>query len=452
MTDVGIIIMKILLTNPPINQKDLIRTTPEDTAEVLPPLGLGYLASYLEMQGHSVRIWDGFVEPYHPKDLYEIVEKYDLLGIQVMTTFAHQSYEFAETLKSRFQDKPIVLGGTHVSALPQEAIKNPFVDYVVAGEGEVTLAELCGALEQGKNIENIWGVYSRSTNGTVRFGGPREMSKVDSMPFPARHLFNWDKYSVADGSDGMRMAILTSRGCPYSCAFCSSSKLWQRARFHSAEYITREIKSLTTEYGVRAFDIWDDLFTINKRRLRKLVSLMEKERLLGETTFTCMARVNTLDEEVCSLLRDLGVTSLNFGFESGNQRILNMLKGGVAVEDNKKAIQLARESGFQVYGSLILGSPTETIEEMRDTINFIDYAKENGVDSLWAFVMTPFPGTEMWEIAKKRGKVSDDMGWSTLHLHNSDDPLLVDDEMREEFGEIWITVKERLSGFNYNSK
>jgi radical SAM superfamily enzyme YgiQ (UPF0313 family) len=399
------------------------------------------------MQNHSVNIWDGFVEQHDSENLYQMMAEYDLLGIQVMTTFAHQAYEFAETLKSIFPDKPIVLGGTHVSGLPIEAIKKPFVDYVVIGEGEITLAELCNALEHGRSTESIFGLYSHS-NGNVRFRGHREMEKnIDALPPPARHLFNWERYSIVDDSDKIRLAILTSRGCPYSCAFCSSSKLWQRVRFHSAEYIVREIKHLTERYDVKTFDIWDDLFTTNKRRLKELVDLMQEEELLGEVTFTCMARANTLDEEVCSLLKKLGVSSLNFGFESGNPRILKMLKGGLTLEMNKKAIQLAKKYGFQVYGSLILGSPTETIEEMNDTINFIDYAKAHGVDNLWAFVMTPFPGTEMWEIAKRRGKVSDDMDWSILHLHNSEEALLVDDGMREEFRDIWLTVKDKLSGF-----
>jgi radical SAM superfamily enzyme YgiQ (UPF0313 family) len=159
-----------------------------------------------------------------------------------------------------------------------------------------------------------------------------------------------------------------------------------------------------------------------------------------------MARANTIDEEICVLLKRLGVVFLNFGFESGNPRVLKMLKQNVTPEQNKNAILLAKKYGFYVFGSLIFGTPSETIKEMKDTIKFIDFAIKNKIDGLWTFVMTPFPSTQVWEIAKQRNKVNKDMDWSLLSHQNLEKPLLLDSDISiEKFRQILFIARKKLN-------
>ena len=170
--------MKILLMNPPMKEKELFTKSSKETASRIPPLGLAYLGAYLEKQGHEVMIWDGFVERDSWEEIKKKAEKYDLLGIHVLTSFALRSYQFAKFLKEKLPNKPIVLGGCHVSALPIEAITNPFIDYVVVGEGEITLAELCWVLENKKyKIKDVLGVYYKDKKNTIRFNGQRPLIK-----------------------------------------------------------------------------------------------------------------------------------------------------------------------------------------------------------------------------------------------------------------------------------
>ncbi|MDP6459383.1 MAG: radical SAM protein, partial [Candidatus Hydrothermarchaeota archaeon] len=177
-----------------------------------------------------------------------------------------------------------------------------------------------------------------------------------------------------------------------------------------------------------------------------IAKLFKQEGISGRVTFHCHPRANLMDDETCRLLKELGVTTINFGFESGSERMLHYLKGGsVTVEDNKRAVILGKKYGFSVVGSLIFGSPGERIDDMRKTLVFIDFFDKNRGDNLWHFVMTPFPGTPIWEIAKERGKVSDDMDWDLLRHQNIDKPLLLDPGVDlEEFKRIFNDVEERI--------
>ncbi len=167
-------------------------------------------------------------------------------------------------------------------------------------------------------------------------------------------------------------------------------------------------------------------------------------------TIACQARSDSITEETCKVLKDLNTLTIGFGFESGSERVLAYLKKNTTtVEKNRNAILMCKKYGFRVFGSLIFGSPTETIAEMRESIDFIRFAKQNGADGIWCFVMTPFPGTEMWEVAKQREKVSDtDMNWDILTHQNIDNPLLLDESIdKKEFKNVFLEAREELNYF-----
>lgn len=413
-----------------------------------PPIGLASLATYLKRRAglEGTVVVDGVFDAVH-----ERLEKLkpDLIGISAMTVHYGAAIRAARAIRT-YSRAQIVIGGVHISTLPQ-SLHEAF-DFAVVGEGEETLREVAarfaerGPLAAG-DLSEIAGVAYRGKDGRVRLATPRPLAgDLDEIPFPDLGFLD-ERYFRPREEVGLRMVarcapMLTARGCPYRCVFCSTASFWGRFRQHSVEAVVEHVRHLVEEMGVGVINILDDMFTLGKKRLEETRALMESKGLLGKVVFTCNARSNHIDDEMCSLLRSLGVGNLNFGFESGSDRMLDYLKvGSVTVEKNRRAVTTCKRHGLVVYGSLMFGCPGETIEEMRQTLGFIDFARREGADYLWSFVATPFPQTPFWEEAKKRGRISDDMDWEheTLFSHqNSDRPLLADVEpgaFRAVFGE-----------------
>jgi radical SAM superfamily enzyme YgiQ (UPF0313 family) len=206
----------------------------------------------------------------------------------------------------------------------------------------------------------------------------------------------------------------TARGCPYKCQFCTSCHFWVKVRSFSIEWTVNEMQSLV-KMGCDHITIVDDVFAINKRRLKEIGDLIRKDSLHSRARFCCNAKTDLMDEEYCDLLERLNCKDVFFGFESGNERVLSWLKNNrVTVEDNKRTIELCVRRGFKVVGNCILGSPTETEEELKDTIKFIDWAKAHGAFRVMLSVLTPFPGTPVWEEFKRRGNGGPDMNYDSL--------------------------------------
>lgn len=419
-----------------------------------PPLGLTSIATYLkqEMHFHNSRIIDINFE-----NVYETIKRsnFDLIGISAMTIEYNEAIRLAQWTKEEL-DIPVIIGGVHISTLHQ-SLKNCF-DLGVIGEGEQTMLELVQLFEKKgefteQNCKEIPGLIFRRGNHIITTKRRPPILPLDKIPVPDREfqdrrylrrrpLETWSEF-------GVETSILTSRGCPYKCVFCSTTQFWQKLRFHSPEHVISEVKYLVDNYKVDHIQIWDDLFTIHKKRLKKIAIGLREEGIVDEVKFNCQARADSIDDELCRILKSMNVELLIFGFESGSERILNYLKRGtVSVKDNQNAIRLCRKHGLRVQGSVIFGSPGETLHDMEMTLNFIDFAKQNGVERIWSFVMTPFPATEVWQIAKTRGKVSDDMNWDLLSHQNVDDPLLLDDNLNiEDFKRIFFKSRDKQTYF-----
>ncbi|MCX6695316.1 MAG: radical SAM protein [Candidatus Altiarchaeota archaeon] len=413
------------------------------------PFGLISLATYARDKGgfNDIKIIDlNFSEP-------DEVAKYkpDLIGISAMTVDYGKAISLAEHFRNT-TEVPIILGGVHISTLP--ASFKPVFDVGVVGEGEETLLELLRLFENKgefnpKDLESIMGVVYRSDEWLKQTPRRPLIEPLDIIPIPDRDYMDPKYFEPTlifyQNQVVPKAHMMTSRGCPYKCVFCSTSKFWSKIRFHSAEHVVEEIKYLHNKYGVKHISIEDDLFTVNLDRLEEIKKGLAREGLLGEVTFNCQPRANTISERTCQIMRDLNVKTLGFGFESGCEKTLKYLKGGsVTVQQNKEAVKMCVKYGFNVTGSLIFGSPGETIPDMEETLKFIDFLHEAGAANVWNFVMTPFPGTQMWEIAKQRGKVSDDMDWNKLSHHNISGPLLLDDNIPiSEFESIVKTANEK---------
>jgi radical SAM superfamily enzyme YgiQ (UPF0313 family) len=329
----------------------------------------------------------------------------------------------------------------------------------VIGEGENIIVELCKSLyREGsfttQQLKEICGLVYWDNGKLTKTPIAPLIDNLDDIPLPDfglldKHYFR-RKWIVWNETMGRSMKIITSRGCPYNCVFCASKQIWKIVRLHSAERIFKEVKELVSRWDIDHIYIDDDLFIINKARLEQFAELMEQNGLSNKVAFFCSARTDLLDETVCQILRRIGVRALNFGFESGSDRVLRYLKGdNILVESHRKALDLCNKYGFKVWGSLMLGSPTETIEDMRKTSQFIDFAITHGCQRLGAFVATPLPGTEFWEIAKKYGRVSDNMNWDLIDYGNCYQPLVLEpninpDEFRKIFAEITVKLDRLL--------
>lgn len=376
------------------------------------PLGLAFLSSYLKkyLPGTIVKISVGVsseLDRFKP----------DVVGISAVTQNFGIAMRYAEEAKRK--GCVVVLGGVHISTLPESL--PPYVDVGVIGEGEETFLEILKRYPQ-RDFGSIKGVVFYKDDTSLIVTQPREpIEDLDSIPFPDRSILKIDKHAY----------IMTSRGCPFRCRFCSSSRFWRGVRFASAEYVADEISLLVREFAVERITIYDDLFTAKKSRLRRLVELLEKEQIVSRVKFSCSSRANITDEETICLLKRMGVVSIGFGLESGNERILQFLKGDdIRLADSIHAISLAKKHQLFVNGSFIIGLPDETREEILDTYNFM---KALQLDSTDVYVLTPFPGTYFWEVASRKRLVSQNMKWEKLNTNftkiKKDDAIILSDKL-----------------------
>lgn len=421
------------------------------------PLGLICIATYVMKKDASINTK---IIDINFEDVIGTIKKtrFDIIGINAMTVEYGEAIKIAHKIR-RETSAPLITGGPHISTLPESL--DPIFDIGVIGEGEQTMHELTQVFKRdGKfnqdNLSEVDGLVYRK-EGQLFYTNPRTLvPNLDSFPIPDYSLVNRRYFQYRNlntwGEFGIEASIITSRGCPYKCIFCSTTQLWKRVRQHSPEYVAKTVEYLVDEFNVDHIQIWDDLFTINKTRLRSMAQLFKENGMTKKVKFNCQPRTDLIDEEFCDILIDLNIPLVLFGFESGSDKILKLLKGGkVSVEQNKNAILMCVKRGIKVQGSVIFGSPGESLEDMQKTLDFIDFAIKAKADRIWSFVMTPFPATKIWEIAKERGKVSNNMDWSLLSHQNIDHPLLLDDDIPiKEFVKIFKKGRAKLNRMKWN--
>ncbi len=393
-----------------------------------PPLGIGYMISALREKFGKDAIEFRVINSELEKNILEF--KPDIVGISSVTMNYNIAKEHAKTTKRH--SIPVLIGGYHISDVPSSITED--MDIAVIGEGETTICELVDVfMRKGffdvEELKNIDGIIYRGS-GKIKATKRRELIKpLDDIPLPARDVLEMQNYSY----------MFTSRGCPYNCVFCSSTRFWSNVRLFSAEYVFNEIKYLIENYGAKHIHFYDDLFTINKKRIKDIIKLLEENGYLGKVQFSGHGRANLIDEKMAKLLKKIGFKAVPIGFESSNKETLKYLKGGsVTVEDNQRAVRLIKKYGMRVHGSFIIGAPKETRSQIMETFEFI---KNNDFDEIFVNLLTPLPGTPLWEYAKSRGLVSDDMDWDKLKFKFADDyksSIIVSEVLsREELKELF---------------
>ena len=381
--------MKILLVNP--SYHDVYRTFDF----VLPPLGLTYIAAVLAESNYDVKIVDlnvGEDQQSIPHD------NWDLVGITLDTSRYYKGMEYARMLKSR--GTKVVVGGPHASFMAEEILGSGSADFVVRGEGEHTMLELVKTLSEGGSLKEIKGL-SHTFNREVIHNPERTYSDdLDTLPFPARHLLDMDKYRTSKLGTRSITSILTSRGCPYQCSFCASSKLagtFWRAR--SVESIVEEIQFVKDTYGYRAFAFVDDNFTLNPQRVIDLCQEICKRG--WDVHWWCFSRVDTIvnNPEMVSLMYEAGCRSTYIGIESRNQETLDFYNKKISADISRKAISILKENKIEMTASFIIGALNEDRDMVEDTLRF---AKSLNPNTVSFTILTPYPGTDLFEQVKDR--------------------------------------------------
>ncbi len=373
------------------------------------PVAFGYIIAYLRKHfSHDFE----YVVTDNPEEL--INADVDIVGFSSVTRALNKAISDAGKIKKSL-DIPLILGGSHVTGLPESLPK--VFDVGVVGEGEQTFLELMVLFaEKGRvdcsGLANINGLVYRDEGTSLKITEKRQfVAEIDLLPHPEREYykkFNADPY------------LTSSRGCPYRCVFCLTAKTWgYKYRCFSAKYVVNEIKSIINEFPAavkKEVFFADDLFVSNKKRLREFISCLKSEGLLGKYRIAGNVRANLVDREFCDLLIEAGFYRVNFGLESASEKVLSYLKcDSLTVEQIQNALNLLYEYGIVVKNSFIIGSPGETEDDLAMTYEFINKNMRQGkmLEAL-ANTMIPFPGTAIWEYAAKKGLVSVDMDWDKI--------------------------------------
>lgn len=395
---------RVLLVNPPmLTEQGRYIDGYQGVRPKLPTLGLAYIAAVLEKGGHEVRIIDGMAEITSAEKIAGICESFDIVGITSITFLALLSCGVAKAVREHNKNIPVIMGGPHASVLPEEVLQDKNVDYVVIGEGENTFLELVEALEAKGSIENIKGIGYRKDGKVILTQNRPIQENLDQMPLPARHLLPMSSYRSSEVRAKRHPALhmMSSRGCPYNCSFCSNKIMHRfKLRMHSPERVIEEMSVLVKDYGAKEIHFWDDCFVFDEERIYKICDLLHKSRL--KIPWDCEATMGRVNLKMLKEMRRAGCFSVSYGIEVGSdERLRKINKGWLNRDKIRQVLKLTHESGLRARGYFMFGFVGETLEEMEQTIQF---AKELDLDFATFSLLVPLPGTDDYERAKKEGR------------------------------------------------
>jgi radical SAM superfamily enzyme YgiQ (UPF0313 family) len=425
--------MKMLLIYPLLSRR---RALVDENKQFWPPLGLAYLASVLEINGHTVEILDrDIVLRKNSLDFDKVdsvtVERIkkldpDIVGISVTTPNMPDAAHLAELIKGSFKDILVVLGGPHVTGEPVLTLKEiPQADVVVRGEGEYTMLDLANA----RPLKDIAGITYRKGTEIISTSDREPIQDIDSLPLPARHLLDMKFYTRPSRFTSRNLSlrttsVFTARGCPYRCNFCAGPLVFNgKVRFHSPERVMREIEELVDGYGVEALYFAEDMFLSSKKRAEEILGLFISRGINKKVKWIAQAKASIITEELLSLMKEAGCVGVEYGFESGSQRVLDLMNKNQKLEDSLRAANLTRKARLRFQANIITGYPGERVEDFKETIRFIKKIRPNMI----GFNMfMPLPGTPSYEKLKREGRALpkwEDVGdQEASYAHHADMP------------------------------
>jgi len=388
----------ILLAQPPMSErmgKDL-------GARILSPnIGLAYIAGYLEKEGFSVRVVDALAEDLSVQQFTRRVRDLEprCLGFSAMTYQIKSAARAAEMARQALPDVRVLIGGCHATVLPERTLEEfPSFDAAVIGEGERTTAAYLGTFAGSPVTETeVLGLCFRHDGSVQRTPERPFIQEPDTLPFPAFHLFPLARYFPFYSRKYKReLPISSSRGCPHRCCFCHTA-MGRKIRFRSAESLVAEIRHHRSRFGVEQIIFTDENFTGNREQARAFCRQIVEAGLNTGVNYICQSRV-AIDRDTLVAMKEAHFTHITYGIESGNQEILDRVQKGIRLEQSERAVRWAHELGMVTDGNFILGLPGETRETILETI---DFACKLPLDYASFFLLVPYPGTEVMEMARQ---------------------------------------------------
>lgn len=371
------------------------------------PIGILSLAAVLEKNNINVQILDAEGESLTiPDTIKRIAEiKPNILGITSSTTAFNKAKLIASEVKNKFPEIKTIIGGPHVTALPEETLEYDFFDFGIVGEAEYAFLEFINALKDDKNYTEIKSLVYKDENKKVHINPRRELIKnLDELPMPAIHLLkDYSLYTPQLTAYRKKPVgtVITSRGCPYQCIFCDRNAFGNKFRARSPEKIIEEIEYRIKKQGVKEIAFLDDTFTINKERVIKICDLLIEKKI--DLIWSCSLRADTVDKELLKKMKQAGCWLISLGVESGNEQVLKFIKKNLNKDKVRECCKIAKEVGLKTRGFFMIGHPIDTKETIRETI---DFAKSLPLYIAEFSITTPFPNTELDRIAENYGKVN----------------------------------------------
>ncbi|MFH1018357.1 MAG: radical SAM protein [Pseudomonadota bacterium] len=387
--------MRILLINPPAS----VYNSPP-----VVPLGLAYIGAVLKNDGHAVEVVDLSL---HPNSKWEAsLERADLIGVTANTLTYRGAAEVLRLAKRIKPDVVTVIGGPHVTCMPEQTLRHIACDYGVLGEGEETVRDLCRVLENGGEISGVRGIVWRDrVSGAVGKTEERPLIKnLDGIPFPALDLFpplaSYSTYNLPHNVNTPTGVIMTSRGCPYHCVFCYKATFGRIWRTRSPENIVDEWERLIRVHKAEQISILDDSFNTDPKRVIRICDLIIERGLVVPWQTPNGIHAAHVTEEMLTRMKEAGCVRVSFGVESGNPHILSTIGKQVTLEGISRAFQLCRKVGIETCAFFIMGLPGENETTMQDTIRF---ARKLDPDAIAVYIANPLPGTKFREIVEREG-------------------------------------------------
>jgi len=384
--------MKVALIRPPEVHKYWNETRPS--------LSISYIAAYLENNGIEVKIFDANFHLWTPHETAEKVKEFkpDLIGITSMTHEISMAHKIASLLKNSLRNVPTVIGGCHVTALPRETLEEfENFTYGIYGEGEQTMLSLVRCLQHNatEKLPELNGIIYRHASGITINPPQKRLSseELDNLPYPAFHHYYSHNKALAGKHD--YYVIISSRGCPYNCAFCMQV-LGRQVRRRSPENVVTEIEYAIDHYSAHTIYFLDEILLFNDQLTYNTLALMIKHNLPKRIRWRGLTRINLVNEQLINKAREAGCFALEVGIESGSNEVLKRINKQITVEQAVEAVRIIKKAGIEVDANFILGHPHETIESVKATI---DFAANLNPTNLAVGIMTPYPGTKIYEMA-----------------------------------------------------
>lgn len=400
--------MKVLFVNPPQTASKY-----KFMGVIAPPLGIAYMAGVLQENNIDVEILDASAEDMDFKDVEKelLKRKPDLVALTALTPTIGRALETAQVVKETLPDSIVVMGGYHPTFNFIETLEDENVDIVIRGEGEYIMLNLVQALENQSSLHDVKGIVFEDKNSKEIVVNPEAplIQDLDELPFPALNLLPMKKYRLLD-MDTHMTTMITTRGCPMQCSFCSSAAMHgKKIRERSVENIVDEIEYLKTNYDIDTIAFMDDTFTLKKRKVMAICDEILKRNI--EIMWGCTSRVDTLDEKLLKKMKEAGCITIFIGVESADQQLDNMCKN-TTIAKIENAFKIAHKLKIRTIASVALGMPGDTKEIMNKTVKFVHKLKPNyAIYSL----ATPYPGTRFYKEAFEKNliKIKD---WSKYTL------------------------------------